>query len=120
MKSMRPVKALESQQRGRVLKAFVRQAVPLSKKVDPQHPLQPDRRAVTLVGRIVWPNCLQQAPLRRHVPHLSRKALTLRHALLAQAFRFCKPICRFIGVGLFRESLSTTSSASPAMTAELD
>jgi hypothetical protein len=101
MKSMRPEKAPEFQQRGRVFKAFVRQAVPLSQKVDPQHSLQPDRRAVVLAGRIVWPNCLQQAPLRRHVAHLSRKALTLRHALLAQAFRFCKTICRFIGIGAF-------------------
>jgi hypothetical protein len=64
----------------------VGQSVPLLQKVNPQHPLQPNRRPAALALRIVRPQTFNQPPPRHHPLHLGQKLVPPRLLLLAGVF----------------------------------
>jgi len=72
----------------RVFQPFVRQPVPLLQEVDPQHPLQANRRTPARALRVMRLDCRQQALPRHDLLHLGQEALAPRHALLACNFCF--------------------------------
>src|SRR5271167_3600534 len=74
----------------RILQRRVRQPVPLLQKVDPQHPLQPDRRPAALALRVERLQTLDQPRPRHHLLHLGQKLVPPRLFLLASVFRLRK------------------------------
>jgi hypothetical protein len=63
---------------------------PYMQEVDPQHPLQPNRRQASLALRVIRLDDRQQPRPRDDLLHLAEKALTPGHPLLARTFRFRK------------------------------
>src|SRR4051794_31595931 len=74
----------------RVLQCLVGQPVPLLQKVDPQHPLQPNRRPAPLALRIERPQTIDQPRPRHHLLHLGQKLVTPRLLFLPGVFRLRK------------------------------
>jgi len=70
----------------RVLQSFVGQPVPLLQKVQPQHPLQPNRRPAALALRVERPQTINQPRPRHHPLHLGQKLVAPRLLFLAGVF----------------------------------
>src|SRR3954447_22772934 len=73
-------------------------SMPLLQKVDPQHPLQPNRRSAPLALRIERPQTIDQPPPRHHLLHLGQKTVPPRLLFLPGVFRLRKaalPLHRF-------------------------
>ena len=75
----------------RIFQRLVRQPVPLLHEVEPQHPLQPDRRPAALALRVTGPQPRHQPRPRHHQLHLGQKLVPPRLFLLAGVFRLRKP-----------------------------
>src|SRR3954469_8522567 len=76
----------------RFLQRLVRQPVPLLHKIDPQHPLQPDRRPARLTLRVKRPQSRYQPRPGHGLLHLGQELVTPR-LLLANALCFGKALC---------------------------
>jgi hypothetical protein len=74
----------------RVLQRLVGQPVPLLQKIQPQHPLQPDRRPSAFALRVKRPKTIDQPRPRHHPLHLGQKLVPPRLLLLAGVFRLRK------------------------------
>jgi hypothetical protein len=74
----------------RVLQGLVGQPVPLLQKVEPEHPLQTDRRPAALALRVERPQTIDQTRPWHHLLHLAQKLVAPRLFLLAGVFRLRK------------------------------
>src|SRR4051794_35724709 len=74
----------------RVLQGLVGQPVPLLQKVDPQHPLQPNRRPAAFALRVERPQTFNQPRPWHHFFHLGQKAVPPRLLFLPGVFRLRK------------------------------
>src|SRR3954464_8897449 len=74
----------------RILHRPVGQPIPLLQEVDPQHPLQTNRRSAALALRIERSQTLHQPRPRHDLLHLGQKLVAPRLLLLAGVFRLRK------------------------------
>jgi hypothetical protein len=74
----------------RVFKGLVGQPIPLLQKVDPQHPLQSDRRSPALALWVERPEPRYQPRPRHHPFHLGQKPVAPRLLLLGPVLRLRK------------------------------
>src|SRR5215204_391284 len=74
----------------RVLQRLVGQPVPLLQKVEPQHPLQPNRWPAAFALRVERPQTFNQPRPRHHLLHLGQKLVAPRLLLLPGVFRLRK------------------------------
>src|SRR6476620_2724730 len=71
----------------RILHRTIGQPIPLLQEVDPQHPLQTDRRPAALALRVERSQTLHQPRPRHDLLHLPQKLVAPRLLLLAGVFR---------------------------------
>jgi hypothetical protein len=74
----------------RILHRPVGQPIPLLQEVDPQHPLQPDRRPAARALRVERSQTFHQPRPRHNLLHLGQKLVPSRLFLLAGVFRLRK------------------------------
>src|SRR5271169_4256505 len=74
----------------RVLQGLIGQPVPLLQKVDPQHPLQPNRRPAALSLRVERSQTIDQACPGYNLFHLGQKPVPSRLPFLPGVFRLRK------------------------------
>ena len=91
----------------RILHRPVGQPIPLLQKVDPQHPLQPDRRPAAFAFRVERSQTFYQPRPRHDLLHLGQKPVAPRLLLLAGVFRLRKAPLK-----LHRPALSPTHRQS--------